>query len=155
MSLASSAGVDLKSRLRDVSPHERGAPQTEELGTDRAVESEPRAPQSGKKACAADCWLARCLLRGMGDPPVRLVLWSGEQIAAAGRAPVAGLRIRDRVTLWRLAQRPLLEFGEAYSSCRVEVEGDLLDFLLALYGARHTSHRGAWSRWAGARNALA
>ena len=58
--------------------------------------------------------------------------------------------IRDRATLWKLAARPQLEFGEAYTDRRVEVEGDLADFLISLYRTmRATPNSGSVPRrWA-------
>lgn len=41
--------------------------------------------------------------------------------------------LHDRATLWRLATRPRLAFGEAYSAGRLEVEGSLLELLIAVY----------------------
>ena len=108
-------------------------------------------PMPGKKAGSADRWLAGQLLRGLGYPAVRIVLWSGEEVTAQNPSPLAGngsaekaasqtepltrVLIRDRATLWKLAARPQLEFGEAYTDQRVEVDGDFADFLISIYRA--------------------
>jgi cyclopropane-fatty-acyl-phospholipid synthase len=90
------------------------------------------------------------LLRGLGSPPMRIVLAGGEEVAISQSAPVARVVLRDRATLWKLAVRPRLEFGEAYSSGRLEVEGSLLDLMIAVYRAAAATRkpgrlRGAWS----------
>jgi cyclopropane-fatty-acyl-phospholipid synthase len=79
-----------------------------------------------------DRWLARKLLASQGDPPVRIVLWDGEEVRASDNAPVAQLVIRDRGALLGLIMDPELGFGDAYSAGRIEVEGDLLRMLEAL-----------------------
>lgn len=94
------------------------------------------AAAGGGKVYAAERWLARRMLHAMGSPPVRMVLWSGEEIPASGPPPVALLLIRDRATLWRLMLNPTLHFGEAYSDGRIELEGDLLEFLVTIYRSR-------------------
>jgi cyclopropane-fatty-acyl-phospholipid synthase len=90
------------------------------------------------------------LLRGLGSPPLRIVLAGGEEVAVSQSAPVARIVLRDRATLWKLAARPRLEFGEAYSAGRLEVEGSLLDLMIAVYRAAAAARKpgrlpGAWS----------
>lgn len=63
------------------------------------------------------------------------MLASGEEVAVSQSEPVARVILRDRATLWHLATRPRLAFGEAYSAGRLEVEGSLLDLLIAVYRA--------------------
>ncbi len=90
----------------------------------------------GVKVSAAERWLARRMLRAIGDPPVRIVLCNGEEIPAAGPPPVARLLIHDRPTFRRLLLDPDLQFGDGYSAGRIDVEGDLLEFLETLHRAR-------------------
>ncbi len=150
-------------------PHAQklASPATDTGEVDLTVEPGTSGLPPGKKAGSADRWLAGQLLRGLGDPAVRIVLWNGEEVtsqnshpltgtcsaaeAAASRpAPAARVLIRDRATLWKLAARPQLEFGEAYTDRRVEVEGDLADFLISLYRTmRATPNSGSVPRrWA-------
>jgi cyclopropane-fatty-acyl-phospholipid synthase len=76
-------------------------------------------------------WLVRRIVRRAGVP-LRVVLWDGEEIAPAGR-PVACVRLRDRRTLLQLLANPDLGFGDAYGEGRIEVEGDLVAFLEAIF----------------------
>ena len=88
------------------------------------------------RAWAVERWLARCLLRALGNPPVRIFLWSGDEICASDAAPVAGVRFLDRAAFWKVLLDPNFQFGEAYSNGRIEVDGDLTSFLEMIYRAR-------------------
>jgi cyclopropane-fatty-acyl-phospholipid synthase len=70
-----------------------------------------------------------------------MVLCGGEEVALSEAAPVARVVLRDRATLWKLAARPRMEFGEAYGAGRLEVEGSLLDLLTAAYRAAAAARR--------------
>lgn len=75
---------------------------------------------------------ARCirlLLRAVGAPRIKAVLWTGEEVWASAAEPVAALEIRDRSTLLRLLANPELGFGEGYAEGRIEVRGDLVALL--------------------------
>jgi cyclopropane-fatty-acyl-phospholipid synthase len=85
---------------------------------------------------AFERWLCRGMLKTLGDPPVRLALWDGEEIATSHESTLARVFIGDRPTLRRLILDPEFHFGEAYSQGRVEVEGDLRDFLEIIYHTR-------------------
>ncbi len=52
-----------------------------------------------------------------------------------GGAPVATMVIQDRSTLAGLLRDPEVSFGDAYMDGRIEVEGDLVRFLEAIYQA--------------------
>ena len=72
------------------------------------------------------------LLKAMGKPPVVIVLWDGEEIAVSDESPVAWVHIRDQSTLLRMILDPYFQFGEAYTDRRLEVEGDLVELLVAI-----------------------
>jgi cyclopropane-fatty-acyl-phospholipid synthase len=86
-------------------------------------------------ATATDRWLARKMLKVLGNPPVTVVLWSGEEIIASQDAPVARVRFRDRGALFRLLVNPDLHFGDLYSIGRIEVDGNLVEVLEVTYRA--------------------
>lgn len=75
----------------------------------------------------------RRLLSVAGDPPVDAVLWDSSYIAAPSGPPVARVSIRDRQTFWKVVLDPLYQFGEAYASGRLEVEGDLTAVLSTVF----------------------
>jgi cyclopropane-fatty-acyl-phospholipid synthase len=98
---------------------------------------------------ALERWLVRRMLRLLGDPPIEMVLWDGQRLS--GSQPLlASVHLADRPTLWRLVAAPDLHFGDAYTSGRIAVGGDLVSFLDAVYRAaapfekpsrRHRPHR--------------
>jgi cyclopropane-fatty-acyl-phospholipid synthase len=63
-----------------------------------------------------------------------LAVRAGE-LSHAPQNAVATIHFRDRRTLARVVSRPALEFGEAYSDERLDVEGDLVQALVAMYRA--------------------
>jgi len=65
-----------------------------------------------------------------------LVLCDGQEISESAVAPVARILFRDRATFWKVLLNPSLQFGDAYSDGRLEVEGDLVAFLEAVHRAR-------------------
>lgn len=75
------------------------------------------------------------MMDAIGSPPVQIVLWNGEGIPDHGEDAIARVVIRDRGALLKLVADPELYFGELYSSQRIEVQGNLLDFLEAVYRA--------------------
>jgi cyclopropane-fatty-acyl-phospholipid synthase len=65
--------------------------------------------------------------------PVVVVLWTGEEFATAPGAPIARVRFRERSAFLGAMLNPDLGFGDGYSDGRIEVEGDLVAFLEALF----------------------
>lgn len=88
---------------------------------------------SGGRVCGIDVWLARKFLQAIGKPSLRVILWDGKDISGAGSAAPVAMLIRDRSALWRLLKNPLLHFGDDYSAGRIEIEGELVDFLETVY----------------------
>src|SRR3984885_14782593 len=92
------------------------------------------APAPGQAHSSLAGRMLRRLLSRFGNPPVEFVLWSGERVApASGTAATIKIRIHDRATLLRVLRDPQVQFGEAYSSGRVEVEGDLIQLIELIY----------------------
>lgn len=112
---------------------------------------------------ALDRWWARRLLQLCGAPPVTVVLWNGEVLAGTQGPKRARLHITDRGALYRLLTHPTLQFGDLYSTGRLDVEGDLQEFLQIVYRAlarlggpasrllRRTMHRPRRNSLAGSR----
>jgi cyclopropane-fatty-acyl-phospholipid synthase len=108
------------------------------------------AATSGK-VLEIDRWLLRTLLRGVGSPEISAALWDGKE-TAAGPAPPYRMTIRNRGALLRLFANPLLYFGDEYSAGNIEIDGDLVGFLEAVYRTmcrpgeiRQRSRIGSWS----------
>jgi len=95
-------------------------------------------------ATAADRWLLSTIVAALPRSGFAAMLWDGTTLGEQ-----TGLRviIRDRAALWRLARNPLVQFGDLYSSGRIEVEGDLVEFLERLYRAMVAGRGGKRSAW--------
>jgi cyclopropane-fatty-acyl-phospholipid synthase len=130
------------------SPSLQFAPPQSPAARESATAPEPAPPrdtridQSGQRVFAVERRLAQHVLHAIGRPPVRLVLWNGEEFAASDAAPVARIVFHDRTTFWKVVVDPSLQFGDAYSDGRVEVEGDLVAFLEAVHRARMAAGAG-------------
>jgi cyclopropane-fatty-acyl-phospholipid synthase len=119
------------------------APGTSAPGTSAQGLPAPGASAEGRSAHGR--LLAR-LLRMFGDPPVELVLWNGERIAPARVPPVATVRLADRGVLLALARDPQVAFGDLYSDGRIEIEGNLVALLEAVYHGSAGPERGSLIR---------
>ena len=114
-----------------------------------------RTPRS---ATALERWLVQRLLHLLGNPPITFSLWDSIEIAGKpDSVPVAVVRLADPATLWRLLKNPGLNFGDDYSAGLIEINGDLLRFLEAIYAGypwgnssskleRYAINRPAWIR---------
>src|SRR5665213_2804333 len=81
-----------------------------------------------------DARLLRRLLRSLGDPPIEFhLLWSDERVTPPAAGPLEHLRIADRRTLLGLLYDAQMRFGAAYTAGRIEVDGDLVKFMVALF----------------------
>jgi cyclopropane-fatty-acyl-phospholipid synthase len=90
-----------------------------------------------------DARLLRRLLSSLGNPPIEFhFLWSGERVAPLGVQPVGRVRIADRRTLLGIVLDPQVRFPDSYCAGRIEVEGDLVDFLVILYRIFEASETG-------------
>jgi cyclopropane-fatty-acyl-phospholipid synthase len=90
----------------------------------------------------------RCDVRGKSSPvqrwlinkflarlqiPLRVVLAEGEVLTSGPGEPVATLRLLDPRVHWQILAHADLGFGDAYSDGRIEIEGDLVEFLDRLF----------------------
>lgn len=90
-------------------------------------------PALGNIVFAAERLLVKRMMRAIGEPPLQIVLWNGLQIENGKEKSVAQVYIRDRAALMKLISDPELYFGELYATRRIEVQGNLLEFLDAVY----------------------
>ncbi len=87
----------------------------------------------GNLVVAMEKLLVARAMRAFGNPPVDVVLWNGLEISNPKGSAVGRVLIRDRGALLQLVVDPELYFGELYSAERIELQGNLLDFLDAVY----------------------
>ena len=105
-----------------------------------------------------DRWLARKMMQVAGNPPISLALWDGVEVTPPIDNPVAKLQYWDRSALLKTIANDELYWGDLYSNGQVEVEGNLTEFVEALYQSTESYGRGGWMRrlfwWLGNRRIL-
>jgi cyclopropane-fatty-acyl-phospholipid synthase len=78
--------------------------------------------------------LLRRLLASFGDPPIQFELaWTGERVVPKTMQATETVRIADRGTLRGLVRDAKIRFGDAYSTGQLEVEGDLVRFMVTVF----------------------
>jgi cyclopropane-fatty-acyl-phospholipid synthase len=94
-----------------------------------------RAPAGGQRGYVSpvERWFLHKLLAVLHHPRIPFVLWNGEKVPEGASDPSARVHIRDRGALLRLLTHPSLEFGEMFAQGRVDVEGNLVEFLETVY----------------------
>jgi cyclopropane-fatty-acyl-phospholipid synthase len=78
-------------------------------------------------------WLLRQIFKAIGPAPLRLRFRNGEEMSPPGAPPLATIEMRDFSTLAGMMIDPEVAFGEAYAEGRIEVHGDLVKALDAVY----------------------
>lgn len=93
----------------------------------------------------AEGWVLGRILNSAGRPPVRLVVKGGPDVSPSGVSPIATLVFSDRSSLMSVVRDSEIGFGDAYTDGKVEVEGDFVRFLEAVYTGM--AGVGAYSKW--------
>jgi cyclopropane-fatty-acyl-phospholipid synthase len=91
-------------------------------------------------------WLARRVAKYLGDPPISIALWDGENAYRPNVRAVGRMTFRDRGALWSAVASPELGMGDAYSEGRLEVSGDLVEVLFHVFRGIAQSDVNAFKR---------
>jgi cyclopropane-fatty-acyl-phospholipid synthase len=94
-----------------------------------------------------DRWALAQIRASIPAAPIRFVLWDGFELTAAGVPPVATVIFKNRKALLSLAWDAELNFGEAYMFGAVEVQGDLVALVEAIYRSLPPSRARSWWLW--------
>jgi cyclopropane-fatty-acyl-phospholipid synthase len=115
----------------------------------RIVDREDSPEAAGRHARPSlEARLLRRLLASFGDPPIQFELaWTGERVVPKTMQATETVRIADRGTLRGLVRDAKIRFGDAYSTGQLEVEGDLVRFMVTVF--RNLSPPGASDSIAG------
>ena len=98
---------------------------------------------AAKQGGSIEARLLRRLLSSLGNPPIEFhFLWSGERVTPYSVRPIEHVRIADRRTLLGLVFDPQIRFPDGYCAGRIEIEGDLVKFLVTLYKIFEASDTG-------------
>src|SRR5882724_7131842 len=92
-----------------------------------------------------DRYLLQKVLDATGQTPIQVKLDNGMAESPPGVSPIATVHIHDRRALAGLVLNPEISFGDSYSEGRIEVEGDLVDFLESLYRSLISASVKSWS----------
>lgn len=81
--------------------------------------------------------LLRRLLVHLGNPPIEFLLWNGERVSGAppGTEMAGTVCVADRPSLYGLLADPQVRFGDAFSEGRIDIEGDLVRVVEAVFRA--------------------
>jgi cyclopropane-fatty-acyl-phospholipid synthase len=102
--------------------------------TEAYADTHPTLNLRGGRVSAAERWLVRKWLSLLGDPPIAFVLRNGEVVAPRDRKPMARALIPSRASLLTLFLYPYHFLGDGYAQGHVDVQGDLVKAVEALYG---------------------
>ncbi len=80
-----------------------------------------------------DRWLTRKMVDVVGNPPVRIYLWDNIEATLPVDKPMAILRYNNRSALLKTISNPELHWGDLYTDGEVDFEGDLAEFMAAIY----------------------
>jgi cyclopropane-fatty-acyl-phospholipid synthase len=94
-----------------------------------------------------DRWALARIQRSVASAPIRFELWDGFALDPAAGPRVGTIRFKNRRTLLGWVWDPDLNFGEAYMSGAVEVRGDLVSILEAIYRALESAQPRPWWLW--------
>src|SRR5262245_54907592 len=108
----------------------------------------PRQPFSAhlvlEPSTRLDRWALRRIRQTVSTAPLRYVLWDGFTLNPDAGQPIATIVFKNRDALFGWVWDPDLNFGEAYMFGAVEVSGDLLGMLEAVYRALESRARPWW-----------
>jgi len=97
---------------------------------------------------ALDRWALGCIKRSVATAPIRFVLWDGFELRPdGGAAPVATIVMKNRRALYGWVADAELNFGEAYMFGAVDIRGDLIELLEAIYRAFPIGGPRPWWLW--------
>jgi cyclopropane-fatty-acyl-phospholipid synthase len=94
-----------------------------------------------------DRWALGRIAESVPSAPIRFVLWDGFEFASPSGSPVATIAFKNRKALWSVVWDPELYFGETYMFGAVDIHGDLVALLEAIYRARRGSKQRPWWLW--------
>jgi cyclopropane-fatty-acyl-phospholipid synthase len=100
---------------------------------DLASERPGRVRASARTAGRLDRWVLARMRGRLQGIPLRVTLWDGTSTNLSDSAEVAEVFIKDRRTLLALVRDPAVAFGDAYAGGRLEVRGDLVRLLEAVF----------------------
>jgi cyclopropane-fatty-acyl-phospholipid synthase len=136
-------------RLQALSTGTLNAPANARHPEPRATRAQGFSSEAATVASTAlDRWALGRIRRSVAAAPIRFVLWDGfELMPERGAAPVATIVMKNRRALYGWAADAELNFGEAYMFGAVDIRGDLVELLEAIYRAFPVGAPRPWWLW--------
>jgi cyclopropane-fatty-acyl-phospholipid synthase len=94
-----------------------------------------------------DRWAIARIRESVSSAPIRFALWDGFELRPRAGPAIGTIRFKSRRALFAWVWDPDLNFGESYMSGAVEIHGDLLAVLDAVYRALPQAVRRPWWLW--------
>jgi cyclopropane-fatty-acyl-phospholipid synthase len=94
-----------------------------------------------------DRWVLGRIQQTVPTAPIQFALWDGFELPPPSRPTVSTVRFRNRPGLFSWLWDPDLNFGETYMSGAVEISGDLVELLEAVYRALSPAKPRPWWLW--------
>jgi cyclopropane-fatty-acyl-phospholipid synthase len=117
----------------------------------RASVATPRHAFVSKAIPAAstrlDRWGLGRIQESVASAPLQFALWDGFELPSKAGPPIATVVFKNRRALSAWVWDSELNFGETYMFSAVEIQGDLLATLEAIYRAFRTPRRRPWWLW--------
>jgi cyclopropane-fatty-acyl-phospholipid synthase len=108
------------------------------------VAADPSASNAPYPSTRFDRWVLARIQSFVATAPIRFVLWDGFELPTPSGPPVATMLFKQRSALYGWMWDPELNFGETYMSGLVEIQGDLLALLEAIYRSFAQPRRPWW-----------
>jgi len=105
-----------------------------------------KSPMFHPEVTWLDRWLTRKMIEVVGNPPVRISLWDGVEVTPYCENPVAVLVYYDRGALLKTIVDPELYWGDLYCTGRVGFDGDMAEFMEAIYNGISGREKAGWLR---------
>jgi cyclopropane-fatty-acyl-phospholipid synthase len=94
-----------------------------------------------------DRWALGRIRRSVATAPIRFVLWDGFELLPDSGVPIATIVLKNRGALLGWLADAELNFGEAYMFGAVDIRGDLVGLLQAVYRALPAGAPRPWWLW--------
>jgi cyclopropane-fatty-acyl-phospholipid synthase len=94
-----------------------------------------------------DRWALSRIQQAVESAAIKFALWDGFELPSPIDPPVATIAFKHRQALLGWVWDPELYFGEAYMSGGVEIRGDLVSLLEAIYRSWGISRERPWWLW--------
>jgi cyclopropane-fatty-acyl-phospholipid synthase len=96
------------------------------------------------RSTRVDQWALGRIRDSVRSAPLTFELWDGFQLVPDDRSSIGTIHFNNRSALFGFLWDPDLYFGESYMFGDIQIRGDLLAVLEAIYRAKPVSGRRAW-----------